>query len=115
MFFMIILLYRDEFYEDVLNSLVETGINDSFVVEGQTINQAVNINIPIFSGLKYKLNDKDKYSKIIFSTVDSKEQVETLIKILKDIKIDPEKNDTLRIYLLNIDSVYGKSEDFKVE
>jgi len=45
---MILLLYKEEFYEDVLNSLVESGINDSFVIEGQTINQAVNINVPIF-------------------------------------------------------------------
>jgi len=59
MFFMILLLYKEEFYEDVLNSLVESGINDSFVIEGQTINQAVNINVPIFSGLKYKLNERE--------------------------------------------------------
>lgn len=115
MFFMILLLYKEEFYEDVLNSIVESGINDSFVVEGQTINQAVNINIPIFSGLKYRLKDSDKYSKIIFSTVEDKEQVEHLVKILKDIKVDPDKKDTLRIYLLKIDNVYGKAEDFKIE
>uniref|UniRef100_A0A7C3J5Q6 DUF3240 domain-containing protein n=1 Tax=candidate division WOR-3 bacterium TaxID=2052148 RepID=A0A7C3J5Q6_UNCW3 len=112
---MILLLYKEEFYEDVLNSLVESGINDSFVIEGQTINQAVNINVPIFSGLKYKLNDESKYSKIILSTVDSKEQVEHLIEILKDLKIDPEREDILRIYIMKIDSVYGKSEDFKIE
>jgi len=65
--------------------------------------------------LKYKLNNESKYSKIILSTVDSKEQVEHLIEILKDLKIDPEREDILRIYIMKIDSVYGKSEDFKIE
>jgi len=59
--------------------------------------------------------NESKYSKIILSTVDSKEQVEHLIEILKDLKIDPEREDILRIYIMKIDSVYGKSEDFKIE
>lgn len=115
MFFMIILLYKEKYYEDLLNSLVESGINDSFVIEGQTINQAVNINIPIFSGLKYRSEDSNRYSKIIFSTINDRKQFDYFINILKDYKIDLNQSEIVRIYLLKLDSVVGKEEEFKIE
>ncbi len=115
MFFMIILLYKEEYYEDLLNSLVESGINDSFVIEGQTINQAVNINLPIFSGLKYRFKDSERYSKIIFSTIKDKNQFDYFINVFKDYKIDLNKEEVIRIYILKLDSVFGKDEEFKIE
>ncbi|MGE3063260.1 MAG: hypothetical protein AB7T10_06455 [bacterium] len=115
MYLLIVILNDEKHFEDLLQAYVEVGISDATVLETQSINNMVGSQVPIFAGLKYSLGDSKPYSKMVFSIVSDKQQVEYFVKILEDIGIDVNEPGTIKIMTIKLDDVYGKSKEFDLE
>ena len=106
MYLLIIILHKDEWLEDVLSCLIEIGIEDAIILEGESLEKVLAKKVPLFAGIKFNLKGKD-YSKIILAISDFKGVGREITEILKPIGLNFEEEGTGRILTLKLDSIIG--------
>jgi len=75
MFFLIIQLFKQEYYDDLMLALTSSDISNATIVDGLNMDNVMNQHIPLFSGLIPNESHKRKYCKMVFSVVSSKEEL----------------------------------------
>ncbi len=115
MYLVIIILNKEEYLDDILQSFLEVGITDVTVVDSQSMGNVLAFEVPIFAGLKYQLGGSKPYSKMIFAISEDTESVDYLVKILEDTGIEVKKPGVLRILTVKVGSMYGKAEELDFE
>ena len=112
MYLLIIILHEEEWLNDVLSCLVEIGIEDAIILEGESLEDALAKKVPIFAGLRFNTRGKE-HSKIILAMSDFKDAGKEITEILKPIGLNFEKEGTGRILTLKFDSIIGTPREIK--
>ncbi|RKY01980.1 MAG: hypothetical protein DRP54_02770 [Spirochaetes bacterium] len=100
MYLMIIQLYKHEYKEDLFLAFTSCGIKRASFTEGFNLDKILQEEFSLFKGIIKPKEERERYSLIIFSTVESKETVKELIQILKDSGMDVDNEDIMRIALI---------------
>ena len=107
MYLLMIVLNKEEFFEDVLEVLVELGVTDAAVIDSESIGTVLAYKVPIFAGLRFDLKSDRKYSKIIFALVEEQGIANEIVRILKEIDVDFEATGAGRIITIKVESALG--------
>jgi len=91
MYQVIIFIYHERYYENIMTALTDIGAHTAFVIEGLNMANALAFNVPIFAGLRAELQHSPKFCKIIFTLVDDKESIDELVESIKDSGINNKK------------------------
>jgi len=91
MYFITMILYSDEFLDDILTIFVEEGINDAIVVEGRNMGRRLAFDVPIFAGLKRALEYNRRYSYAIFAFSKDEYSIREVVASAKEQGIDLDK------------------------
>lgn len=91
MYFIVMILYKEEFLDDILTTFIEAGINDAVVVEGRNIGRTLAFEVPIFAGLRQALGYNRRYSYAIFAFSKDEYSIRELVSLAKEGGIDLNK------------------------
>ncbi len=112
MYLLIIVLNREEYLDDILSCLLELGIEDAFISDGEPMKRSLASQVPIFAGIKFDLGRKS-FSKLIITTSEREDTAEEIIKLLKEVDIDLGAPGVSRIYTLKLQSISGTPEEIE--
>ncbi len=85
---LIIFLYARHHLEKIASLLVEVGVTEATITEGQALGQFLAFEIPIFAGLRQLVGEKRRHATTILAVVESPDAIESFIKLLRDEGID---------------------------
>ena len=106
MLFLIIVLEKQEYLEDVLSALVEVGVTKASIVESTSMNKALADTVPIFAGLRHEMW-RHPFTKTILALVEEERTLDEFIGILKEEGIDFEEEDTGMLIALPVARAIG--------
>lgn len=110
MYLLIIILHKEEYLDDVLETLVELGVDEAITVEVESLGKALAYKVPIFAGLRLGIESKP-YSRTIFAVTDDPQTGRKLIEMLRKVDIDLEAKGVARILTVKLESIYGTPEE----
>jgi len=85
---LIIFLYAREHLEKIASLLVEVGVTEATITEGQALGQFLAFEVPIFAGLRQLVGEKRRHATTILAVVEDEKKVDALIRLLRDEGID---------------------------
>jgi len=103
--YMILHLYKEQYLDDILMALTETGVDDTVVIEGQTLGHKLILDMPLFAGFRQSFGSRKGFAKIIMAIAEQK-QIDTFMSELKHSGIDIIKEEIANIVLLPIEKQY---------
>ncbi len=103
--YMILHLYKERFLDDILMALTETGVEDTIILEGQTLGHKLISDMPLFSGFRQSFGTRKGFAKIIMAMAEQ-EQIDTFIQELKNSGIDILGDEIANIVLIPIEKQY---------
>jgi hypothetical protein len=101
---LVIILKQTEKLQDLLSALVELGIEEATILDGEEIGQYLAYEVPIFAGLRQLIGGGRKtQSKIIITLIKKDaELIGNLHQILVSVGIDFTRSETGRLFTLPI-------------
>jgi len=115
MYLFIIVLYKEEFLDNVLSALIELGIDEASILDSQSLGSAIAYQVPIFSGLRFQMHGGRPYSKTIIGISDNPNIGKDLVSILKDSDIDIKSPGVGRLIVVDVKETYGSAEEINVD
>ena len=100
MYFYILQLFNVDYREDILLAMTSAGIKQATVVEGTNLDKIVAQEFPLFTGLFHSPADRERFSNLIFGMVDSEQEIDSLVEVLRQAGIDNRKEEIYRVVLL---------------
>lgn len=110
MHLLIIILYKEEWLDDVLSCLVEVGIDSAVVLDAKTMKDVLAQEVPIFAIFKVGARDKP-LTKTIFALTDIPNVDKEIVEIMKAVGLDFEAKEVGKIITLKVDSVLGAVDE----
>jgi len=112
MYLLVIILHREEYLNDVLEALLELGVEDAITMDAESTKRALAYRVPIFAGLRLGMGERP-FSKVIFAITDNKNAGKELINMLKTVDVDLEAKGVARIMMIKLEEVYGTPEEIE--
>lgn len=84
----ILQLFDIEYKDDILLALTTANITASTVLEGLTVQNLLDQDFPFLSGLFKNQRERERYSQVIFGTVEEDEAIESLLDVIEQAGID---------------------------
>ncbi len=103
--YMILHLYKERYLDDILMALTESGVEDTIILEGQTLGHKLISDMPLFAGFRQSFGTRKGFAKIIMA-IATKDQIDTFIDELKNSGIDILKEGIANIVLIPIEQQY---------
>lgn len=103
--YMILHLYKEQYLDDILMALTETGVEDTVVLEGQTLGHKLIIDMPLFAGFRQSFGTRKGFAKVLMAIAEQ-EQIDSFMAELKHSGIDIIKKEIASIVLLPIEKKY---------
>ena len=100
---MIVNIYKEKYFTDILVALTENGIMNVQVVNSVNESRRLAHNVPLFAGFKEDLGEASPHGKILCAAVQKDNAPEALIQSLKNTGIDFLKEDLGSIILLPVE------------
>lgn len=110
MFLCIIHLYKIEFKDDVLLALTSCGIQKASVFEGEHLDNVLERDFPLFTGLIRTEQDQAKYAMMISAVIEDTKRAEAFVQMLREADIDVDHEDILQVMVMPLD-YYFTSEN----
>lgn len=110
-YLMILTLNNTNKAEEVMNSMVEIGITNASIVESTSMVKKLAYEMPVFAGLSYMAQGKNKASNVIFAHVEDKNTAYRLAELFKENGIDLDKKGVGFIQVIRVDNVIGNFEE----
>ncbi|MFC1599276.1 hypothetical protein ACFL2W_00645, partial [Candidatus Omnitrophota bacterium] len=88
MYFVVLLLYREDQLDDFLSVFAEAGIKDAIVVNGTSFARSLMYEVPIFAGLRNALEQNRSYSHVIFGYAKDEYSIREAVHIAQVEGID---------------------------
>jgi len=110
MYLLIIQLFKMEFKEDLLLAMTSCGIDKGSAFEGQNLDNVLEREFPLFTGLIKSDDERERFSLLITSVVDKKERVQELIHLLMEADIDISKENIMRVVLIPAEVVFDHTQ-----
>ncbi len=103
--YMILHLYKERYLDDILMALTESGVEDTIILEGQTLGHKLISDMPLFSGFRQSFGTRKGFAKIIMAIAEQN-QIDTFLEELKNSGIDIIKKEIAKIVLIPIEKQY---------
>ena len=103
--YMILHLYKERYLDDILMALTESGVEDTIILEGQTLGHKLINDMPLFSGFRQSFGTRKGFAKIIMAIAEQN-QIDTFLEELKNSGIDIIKKEIASIVLIPIEKQY---------
>lgn len=97
--------------EDVMNSMIEVGITNASILDSTSMVRKLAYEMPVFAGLSYMAQGKNKDSNVIFAHVENKNTANKLAELLKENGIDLDKKGVGYIQIIRVENVIGSYEE----
>ena len=114
MHLLFIILNEEKFLEDALSVLVELGVTGANVVEVRSMGPMLAYDVPIFAGLRYQMEGRGPYAKLIFALVQEEGIVEQIAASLKDVGLDFEQPGMGFVFTVPVGKVIGREQDLEL-
>lgn len=89
-----VIILRDEsLTKPVVTCMIECGIFDATVLDGEGIEHYAGETIPVFASLRSLFGEQSTYNTTIIAAVQSRELVGELVHLCKDAGVDFENSD----------------------
>jgi len=111
MYFIILLLYKEDILDDFLSIFVEAGINDAIVVNGTSFARSLMYEVPIFAGLRKALEHNRSYSHVIFGYAKDEYSIRDVVDMAKHEGIDLDKPGFGMLMALPIAMKFGTEQE----
>lgn len=93
----VIQLFDIDYKDDLLLALTTAEITAATVVEGLTMQNMLDQDFPLFSGLFRSQREREQYSQVIFGTVEDDEAIESLLQVIEQAGIDNSEEQIFRL------------------
>ena len=103
--YMILHLYKERYLDDILMALTESGVEDTIILEGQTLGHKLISDMPLFSGFRKSFGTRKGFAKVVMAMA-QQDQIDTFIEELKNSGIDILKEEIASIVLIPIEKQY---------
>lgn len=107
MYLMVVFLYKLEYLEDIISILTELGIEETSVIDGQSMSRYLAYEVPIFAGLRSHIEGRRSYTKIILSFTNDEKTGEKMLALLKDSVPDTSLNEICKIGVVELRKFLG--------
>lgn len=114
MYFIVLLLYKEDSLDDFLSIFVEAGINDAIVVNGTSFARSLIYEVPIFAGLRKALEQNRSYSHVIFGFAKDEYSVREVIDIAKQQGMDLDTPGTGMLMAIPVAMKFGTEQELSV-
>lgn len=99
-YLLLLVLYEEDFLEDVVLALTETGASGALVMDGMNMRQMMAFDIPIFAGFREELTEQPGYAKVVLAQVGDAGHVDRFLGALADGGTDWQRDGLGRLMLL---------------
>ncbi|MBN2104459.1 hypothetical protein JW835_10505 [bacterium] len=113
MYFLIIQLFKVEYKEDVLLAMTSCGIQKGSAFEGQNLDKVLEREFPLFTGLIRSEDEREQFSILITSVVDSKKRVREFVQLLKEADIDIKRENILRVVMIPSEMIIDHTQQWE--
>ncbi len=107
MYLLILFLYKPEYLDELISILTELGVEETSVIEGQSMNRYLAYEVPIFAGLRSQIEGKRSYTKVILSFTDDEHTGEKITALLKDTVKESSLEEICKIGILKLNKFIG--------
>ncbi|MBN1354268.1 MAG: hypothetical protein JW994_06340 [Candidatus Omnitrophica bacterium] len=111
MYFIVLLLYREDMLDDFLSIFVEAGINDAIVVNGTSFARSLVYEVPIFAGLRKAMEKNRSYSYVIFGYAKDEYSIREVVEIAKEEGMDLDRPGVGMLLAINIAMKFGQKQE----
>ncbi|RKX96481.1 MAG: hypothetical protein DRP84_00890 [Spirochaetes bacterium] len=115
MYYLIIQLFKQEYKEDLFLAFTSCGIKKATFVEGFNLDKTLQEEFSLFKGIIPSKEQMERYSIMVHSIVEKKEDIDDLINLLIESGIDIDNEEIMRIVLLPVIRVKDSDIDWKNE
>jgi len=88
MYYLIIHLYQERYWNDVLLALAAEGITDALVLDATHIERALALEVPLFAGFWANMDRKSRFVKLILAPTADRAVVSRIVGTLKEEGVD---------------------------
>ncbi|MCF7859857.1 MAG: PTS sugar transporter subunit IIA [Candidatus Cloacimonetes bacterium] len=110
-YILIMTLNNTDKSDEVMNSMIEVGITNASILDSTSMARKLAYEMPVFAGLSYMAQGKNKKSNVIIAHVENKNTVNKLADLLKENGIDLDKRGVGFIQLIRVDNIIGNHEE----
>ena len=111
MYFVILLVYKENLLDDFLSVFAEAGINDAIVVNGTSFARSLMYEVPIFAGLRQALEHNRSYSHVIFGYAKDEYSIREAVHIAQHEGLDLNTQGTGMLMAVPIALKFGSEQD----
>jgi hypothetical protein len=112
MYFIILLVYKENLLDDFLSVFAEAGISDAIVVNGTSFARSLMYEVPIFAGLRKALEQNRTYSHVIFGYAKDEYSIREAVHITQHEDMDLNKPGTGMLMAIPIAMKFGVEQEF---
>lgn len=105
MYVMIIILKEEKLLKKLISILVEFGMYDASVLDGEGIENLAVQTDPLFSSLRGLFSETYVYNKTIITPVSEKKTVRTFVKVCREEGIEFKGNDIGSIIIIPCEEI----------
>ncbi|MCD4830017.1 MAG: PTS sugar transporter subunit IIA [Candidatus Cloacimonetes bacterium] len=106
-----VVLHERKRLDDLLGALVELGITNALVIDGQSMARKMAYEMPVFAGLSYLSPGKSKETTMVVCTVRDRNLGLGLFNLLRENGIDLNRPNQGYIRLIRVDELIGNPEE----
>ncbi|RKY60014.1 MAG: hypothetical protein DRP94_01880 [Candidatus Latescibacterota bacterium] len=88
MYYLIVHLYQERYWSDILLALAAEGITDAVVVDASRMEQALISELPIFAGFWADMSRRGRFAKVIMASVPDRASVYRMVEALRGEGVD---------------------------
>ena len=111
MYFIVLLLYKEDMLDDFLSIFVEAGINDAIVVSGTSFARSLIYEVPIFAGLRAAMEQNRSFSHVIFGYSKDEYSIREAVDIARQEGIDLNKPGIGMLIALPVALKFGTEQE----
>lgn len=86
--FLIVILNKEDYFEELISLLVEAGVNGATILDSQGLGYFLAYEVPIFAGLRQFMGESKSVNKTILAVLDNEDVFPKFKKLLAEEKID---------------------------
>lgn len=110
MYIMITVLKKEEQIKKLISVLLELGLFDSTVLDGEGIENVAALTMPVFSELRNLFGDESEYHKTIITYVQERENIDRFVNICREQGLDFKEEKTGFIIVFPCEMYIGPEE-----
>ena len=103
--YMILQLNKEKYLDDVLMALAEAGIDETVVLNGESLDHKIAFDMPLFAGFRNSLASGKGYMNIIMAIAEQ-ENIDFMLEELKNAGVNFIDDEIGKIIVLPIEKIY---------